>query len=136
MEAWTSAGSSVSGVYFDHVAVAAWNILNGADGSIPTSFAADAPIKYSYIGDISANTLIQDKSKLTAVALLIDRVSGNVVNAAQSAIGDYTAAISSVNAAAAAAERYSVDGRRLPAPQKGLNIIKTADGKVRKVIVR
>jgi hypothetical protein len=32
--------------------------------------------------------------------------------------------------------RYSIDGRRLTAPQRGLNIIRTADGRTMKVVVR
>ena len=32
--------------------------------------------------------------------------------------------------------RYSVDGRRLAAPQRGLNIVKMSDGTTRKVVVK
>ena len=32
--------------------------------------------------------------------------------------------------------RYSLDGRRLAAPQKGVNIIRMSDGSTRKVIVK
>lgn len=31
--------------------------------------------------------------------------------------------------------RYSLDGRRLSQPEKGINLVKTSDGKVRKVLV-
>ena len=88
MQFWYDSPSSVSGLEYDHVAVAVWNALNGADGSIPSSFTADTPIEYNFTGDISSNTLIQDKTKLKAVALLIDRVSGNIVNAAQCSLND------------------------------------------------
>ena len=91
MQFWYDSPSTVSGLEYDHVAVAVWNALYGADGSIPSSFTADTPIEYNFTGDISSNTLIQDKTKLKAVALLIDRVSGNIVNAAQCSLnGDDT----------------------------------------------
>ena len=32
--------------------------------------------------------------------------------------------------------RYTIDGRRLTAPQRGINIIKMSDGTVRKVMVK
>lgn len=88
MAFWYNAGSSVSGIEFDHVAVAAWDIKNGVNSSVSSTIVAGQIQKYSYEGDISANTLIQDKSKLKAIVLLIDRVSGMIVNAAQTTIAD------------------------------------------------
>ena len=88
MEFWYNAGSSVSGIEYDHVAVAAWDIQNGVNGSVSSTIVAGQPQKYSYEGDISSNTLIQDKSKLKAIVLLIDRVSGMIVNSAQTTIAD------------------------------------------------
>ena len=32
--------------------------------------------------------------------------------------------------------RYSLDGRKLSAPQKGINILRMSDGTTRKVIVK
>ncbi len=135
---WYSSPAKVTGVEFNHVAVAAWNIKNGVNGSIPTAFTAEAPITYSYTADISSNALIQDKTKLKAVALLIDRTTGDIVNAAQCAINDYTTGIGDITSEADSTPvaRFSVDGRQLSAPQKGLNIIKTADGRTLKVLVK
>lgn len=88
MEFWYNSGSSVSGIEFDHVAVAAWDIKNGVNGSVSSTIVAGQAQKYSYEGDISSNTLIQNKSKLKAVVLLIDRISGMIVNSAQATIAD------------------------------------------------
>ena len=88
LEFWYNAGSSVSGIEFDHVPVEAWDIKNGVNGSVSSTIVAGQPQKYSYEGDISSNTLIQDKSKLKAIVLLIDRVSGMIVNSAQTTIAD------------------------------------------------
>lgn len=135
MSFWYSAGNPVTGLEYNHVAVAAWNTLYGAD--LPSTFQADVPIDYSFTGDISSNTIIQDKSKLKAVALLIDRVSGNIVNAAQCAIGDFGTSISDIGIADnTVVARFSVDGRQLSTPRKGLNIVKTANGRAMKILVK
>lgn len=49
-----------------------------------------------------------------------------------------TTGISRPDADATATEsaRYAIDGRRLDAPERGVNIVRMTDGKVRKVIVR
>lgn len=85
---WYNAASKVTGLEFNHVAVAAWNIEKGADNSIKPSFTAGEVIKYSEEVDIASNNIIQDKSKLKVAALLIDRTTGNIVNAAQTVITD------------------------------------------------
>ena len=40
------------------------------------------------------------------------------------------------NATATEAARYTLDGRQVSAPQRGLNIIRLSDGTVHKVIVK
>jgi hypothetical protein len=37
---------------------------------------------------------------------------------------------------AAIVERYSLDGRRLSAPQRGINVLRMSDGTTRKVLVK
>lgn len=88
MSFWYSAGPYVSGLEYDHVAVAAWDVMNGVDGSVTPTIQSGVGQNFSYTGDISTNLHIQDKSKLTAVALLIDRGSGRIVNAAQTTIAE------------------------------------------------
>ena len=94
MQFWYNAGSSVSGIEYNYVAVEAWSIQNGVNGSVATKIMAGHPQSYIYNGDISSNTLIQDKSKLKAVVLLIDRTSGAIVNSAQAPIEDYASSVS------------------------------------------
>ena len=92
---------------------------------------------FTYVGDITKKSLIQDKSKLKAAALLIDRTSGVIVNAAQAEIKTKGTGVSLTKQDAdVQAMRYSVDGRRLSGAAKGINIIRTADGSVRKVLVK
>lgn len=83
---WYNAAQRVTGLEFNHVAVAAWDIQNGADGSVKSAFTAGETMKYSKEIDISSKSIIQDKSKLKVAVLLIDRTTGNIVNASQTAI--------------------------------------------------
>ena len=73
----------ITDMVYNHVAVDAWGLDYGVDGTIQTPIAAGATQNYTYTADISSNTIIQDKEKLTAVALLIDRSTNQIVNAAK-----------------------------------------------------
>ncbi len=51
-------------------------------------------------------------------------------------VKDITNGIDSINAEAANAELFTVDGVKISKLQKGLNIVRTADGKVKKVVIK
>lgn len=51
-------------------------------------------------------------------------------------VKDTTNGIDSINAEAANAELFTVDGVKISKLQKGLNIVRTADGKVKKVVIK
>ena len=133
---WSSQGSSVTGVKYNHVAVAGWSVLNGVNNSIDPNIDSSTPQKYSYTGSISNNSLIQDKSNLKAIALLIDRSSGKIVNAAQSNIVFATAIEQVKGASTSEQEVYDLSGRKLPTTQKGINLIRTDEGFMKKVLVK
>ena len=106
---WYNAPEKVSGVVFNHVAVGAWDIEYGADGSVKSSFAAGEVLKYSREIDITSNSLIQDKSKLKVAALLIDRTTGSIVNAAQTEISSPAETnVTSVSIAIPAGEKLAM----------------------------
>ena len=101
MSWWCSQGSRVMGLEYNFVAVAAWDIQRGADGSVPTSFAAGESLPYNFLADLmrtitvnsssttTINAHIQDKSKLKLAALLIDRNANKIINAWQTTINPY-----------------------------------------------
>ena len=128
----------ITDMVYNHVAVDGWGVLNGVDGSVSGSFNAETPLTYSCLVSISSNTLIQDKSQLSVVALLIDRNSGKIINGAQTLIGaPGSTGIQSVEYKKVDAEgvnnnmMYNLNGQRVEMLGKGLYI---KDGK--KVIVR
>lgn len=97
MSFWYTAGSPVQGLEFNHVVVAAWGAKNGVDNSVKAKINAGEVLTRRYTHSISGNTMIQDKSKLKAIVLLIDRSTGTIVNAAQSDIEDYTTGIADID---------------------------------------
>ena len=136
---WYNSGSEVSGLEFNHVAVAAWDIAGGVNGSISSTIQAGEIQSYTYEASIAGKSLIQDKSKLKVIAMLIDRSTGRIANAAQTTINDFDpSAINAVSTASDVREtgRYSLDGRQMTAPQRGLNIVRMSDGSIKKVIVK
>lgn len=86
---WYGKGSKVYGLTFNFVAVAAWNLVNGFDGSVNSSFEAGESMKFNYLADIASKNVIQDKSLLKVIALLIDRSNGHIINAAHTTIKPY-----------------------------------------------
>lgn len=127
LEFWYNSPSKVSGIQFNHVAVAAWNIADGVKNSVNPVIQAGEEQTFSYKANISTNTnsLIQDKSKLKLVALLIDRSTGLIVNAAQTTIADYNpTSIESPNSVIPEDEGaiYNISGQRVQKPQKGIYI--------------
>ena len=139
---WYKSPSKVTNVNYNHVGVAAWDIEKGVDNSVPTSVVAGEEQEYTYKANISNKSLIQDKSKLKVIVLLIDRDNGSVVNAAQTAIEDYTTGIADIDVEESSMSSqsegqggiYDLNGRRVSAPQRGINIIRMPDGTVRKVM--
>ena len=138
MAAWFKAGSYVSTTY-DNVVVQAWNPLGNAaivDKSV-TDIVKGEAIPFSTTLKVNSN-LIQNYNNLTLSALLINLKSLAVVNAAKVVLGNCAAGIEDVNSEANnnVVSRYNVNGMRINGAQKGLNIVKLANGKVVKMAVK
>lgn len=138
MAAWFKAGSYVSTTY-DNVVVQAWNPLGNAaivDKS-KTDIDKGEAIPFSTTLKVNSD-LIQNYNNLTLSALLVNLNSLAVVNAAKVVLGNCAAGIDDVNSEANnnVVSRYNVNGMRINGAQKGLNIVKLANGKVVKMAVK
>ena len=138
MAAWFKAGSHVSTTY-DNVVVQAWNPLGNAaivDKS-KTDIDKGEVIPFSTTLKVNSD-LIQNYNNLTLSALLVNLKSLAVVNAAKVVLGNCAAGIEDVNSEANnnVVSRYNVNGMRINGAQKGLNIVKLANGKVVKMAVK
>ena len=135
---WGKQGSSVSGIEYNHVAVAGWSVQKGVNNSVNPTIIAGEDQEYTYTATLPTTSPIQDKTKLKAVALLIDRTNGTIVNAAQSVIADFATGVQSVTIdnGLSSDEWFDLSGRKLQKSQKGINIIRMNDGTVKKVLVK
>ena len=138
MAAWFKGGSYVSTTY-DNVVVQAWNPIGNAaivDKS-QTDIIKGEAIPFSATLKVNSD-LIQNYDNLTLSALLVNLKSYAVVNAAKVVLGKCAAGIEDVNSEANnnVVSRYNVNGMRVNGAQKGLNIVKLANGKVVKMAVK
>ena len=138
MATWFKAGSYVSTTY-DNVVVQAWNPLGNAAivDKLHTDIIKGEAIPFSATLKVNSD-LIQNYDNLTLSALLVNLNSCAVVNAAKVVLGKCAAGIEDVNSEANnnVVSRYNVNGMRIIGAQKGLNIVKLANGKVVKMAVK
>lgn len=138
MAAWFKADSLATTTY-DNVVVQAWNPLGNAaivDKSV-TDIVKGEAIPFSTTLKVNSD-LIQNYNNLTLSALLVNLNSLAVVNAAKVVLGNCAAGIEDVNSEVNnnVVSRYNVNGMRINGAQKGLNIVKLANGKVVKMAVK
>ena len=136
--------SSIPNMHYNDVVVATTRLR---DGLIKLPAKVEAEKAFSIEGTISevdsiknmANyPVIQDSKNLRIVALLLNE-KGQIMNGAQAKVTGYeTTGIRNINNNAAEADVpaiYNLQGHRLQTTQKGLNIIRTKDGKTKKVML-
>lgn len=108
----------------------------GTTGYIPATITAGE----EYTGTITFDlpSTITEIKNCRVLCMMIDANTGKVINNAQTIITDP----SGINGTIADSEvseevaRYNAAGQRIAGPQKGLNIIKYANGTTRKVLVK
>lgn len=136
--------SSIQNMHYNDVVVATTRLR---EGLIKLPAKVEAEKAFSIEGTISevdtiknmANyPVIQDSKNLRIAALLINE-KGQIVNGAKAKVTGYeTTGIRNINTNAAEADVpaiYNLQGHRLQTMQKGLNIIRTKDGKTKKVML-
>ncbi len=144
---WVQKGRSIPAeeMVYDHVAVAAQGVGSGIKGSISAPLVAEDVQTYTTEFDLTDGldsyygfNLLQDKTKLKVVAMLINTETNEIVNADEKEIeSSGTVGINNASSESEVKEvaRYSVDGARISAPVKGINIVKMSDGTTRKVMI-
>ena len=135
---WVNAGKKADGVIYNDVVIAAVGVEKGHNHCVMTKAVEEESNIHKYNFNLGLYDLIQDKSKLNLCVFLFDRNTNRIMNVDRIAV-DATTGIENVNADNGNAEeiaRYTIDGRRINGAEKGVNIIKYSDGKVKKVVVR
>jgi hypothetical protein len=140
MNTFTQGSSYVSGLTYNFV-ILERSGKQGISNSLPATVNESEENTYTYTFDLSKVSSIIADQNLTydVIAILLDTQDDNsCVNAAKGHVESATG-ISNVNAdakKATAQSYYSLDGKQLTAPVKGLNIVKMSDGSVKKMIVK
>ena len=134
-EPWVMGDEYVKGVVYDDVAIAAKGIISGIDGSVPAEVKEGVKNQHSVEFDLNDYSVIQNREKLNLVVVVIDRQSGRIVNSRYVPV-NAAAGIEGIGADVSETARYTVDGRMISVPEKGINIVRYSDGTVRKVVVK
>lgn len=109
------------------------NVDVPAEGTVEGSYEITMPV---------TNTKLLpalDKDQLYIVGFIIDPTTKTVVNAAKAKIPTWVTGINGVKANgenAVEVARYTMDGRQVSAPVKGINLVKMSDGTTQKVLVK
>lgn len=139
--------SQVSGLTFNQVAIASKGVEYGVEGSLTAPYTVGEMQNPTVtFENISQHNLIQDRSKLNVCALIIcstidpntKAVTKTVIdNAAKCRVGNDNSETGikelTDSADSAITGYYSLDGRRLNAPAKGVTIVRYANGKTIKI---
>ena len=134
--------ATVSGLTFNDVALSS-SYVSGSNKATPlTNLSSTEPAISEYTLSMPANSTLRnaiDKDQVYVAALIVDN-SGIILNAAKAKVQPYVpTGIGVLNAQPSTLEVlqfYTLDGKLLNAPQKGLNIVKYADGRIVKVMVK
>ena len=130
----------IKGLHNNFSAIAAKGVYTPAiEDYVKTPIEIDKVQSFKHVFDIAHNSLLQDKTKLKVCVLLINLSTKKIENAAKCIITDGSAtgisAVEEGQNTVIELERYTLEGRRIHNPQKGINIVRYSDGSVRREIV-
>ena len=134
--------NSIKGYVFNDVAIGS-SFKNGvnqvealgaltAEETREVSYTLAMPTKATLRTALKKST-----ASVYVVALVVDKSTGRIANAAKRLVGEeINAGVSTVKANTGITTNYSLNGTKLTAPQRGINIVRQADGTVRKVVIK
>lgn len=133
--------SSVTGWVFNDVALVSSYV--GGSNKAPQlgTLAANESNEAEYTLTLPTKTTLKNAlqyDQLYIIALLLDK-NKQIVNAAKTKVVpfDGVVGVETAKTSANSVETYfTVDGKRLAAPAKGMNVVRMSDGTIRKIIVR
>ena len=134
--------SSVSGLTFNDVALSSSYVSGSNQASQLTNLSNSEPAYSEYTLNLPTKTTLLnaiDKEQVYVAVLLVDN-SGKIANAAKAKVQPYEPTginlLTSGQTTPAAQQYYTIDGKLLNAPVKGINIVKYSDGSVNKVVIK
>lgn len=121
-------------MYYNDVARGFIGDLMGIEGSIPPDLEAEQPIVDERIFTLPDNIFVDDNVEI--VSMLIDKSDGRIINAQNAELVPGASCIRGIKEEQQATRLYiyDINGAQHNSIQHGLNIIRTASGKVMKTI--
>ena len=113
LEELTKLPAMIYGQKYNDVPVAAWDVYKGVKGSLTGPFSAGVPVKGTFVADIKDNKLIQNKENLSVVALIVNKETGKIINAAKCKIGNSPSGINNATTNEAAFDIYTLSGLKI-----------------------
>ncbi|MBQ6433248.1 MAG: hypothetical protein IJJ94_04815 [Bacteroidaceae bacterium] len=127
MDEFYAAPYNITGMEYNHVAIASLGVKNGVAGSIKAPIVKGEAQTYAGRVVMNGNKIMQDPYNLTAVAMLVNTETGAIVNAAKAHVdsfdGDGVEAVESKPAVDSEAT-YNLQGQRVGGQrlQRGLYV--------------
>lgn len=142
MKPFTEGGNYVSDLTYNFV-MCGWSGKNGISSSIPAKMTAAVPHVHKYSFDIikavnnAGYPIYQDKEKMEVVAIIVNASTGEVVNANKcKVLSDELSGITHSDAQKKVMpiRYYTIDGKPLNTPRKGITLVRMSDGSTMKIV--
>lgn len=133
LEFFTKASSTVFGLTYNDVAIDIENRF-GVPDLLPASIKAGEWLDVPFTIDLSDNTLLKDYNNIGVAVILIEGEEGKVLNADKAYLTPKAGIeIPTLNAEILSSTYYTLDGRKVMNPGKGLYIImhRLSDGSIK-----
>lgn len=126
--------SPIKNIEYNDVAIQLSNSRALAmEGTLPGSVEGGKGYEHKYVFDVTENALVQDKTKLRPVVVLIDTTTGEAVNADKVGVSSETDGISEIPSddelQRADGRSYDLQGRELNAAHRAMRGIYIVNGK-------
>ena len=129
---------TIKNYVFNDVAIASSYVSSQNKVTVPSMTGGETS-EFTYTLSMPTYTKLKDALNMDEIYVIALFISdGKIINAAKAKVqtSEATGVRSISTEENGEAVSYSLDGRQLPASKKGLNIVRMADGSVRKVIVK
>ena len=134
--------ASVSGLTFNDVALSSSYVSGTNQAAQLTNLSSTEPAHSEYTLNMPTKTVLLnaiDREQVYVAVLLVDN-TGKIANAGKAKVQPYEPTgiqlLTSGQTTPAAQQYYTIDGKLLNAPVKGVNIVKYSDGTTRKVVIK
>ena len=131
--------SSITGWIFNDVALCSSYVSNVNKAPALGTLASGEKMEAEYTLTLPTKATLKNalkKDQLYVIALVVDK-DKTIVNAAKTKIEvAETSGIESIETASEVEGFYTIDGKRLSAPAKGMNVVKMTNGTTKKIVIR